>query len=134
MTSAIRFRIEEIMNEYSSQGLRVLALAYNDNPDMSLQYNDEDNFAQIESNMTFVGLTGMLDPPRVEVRSSIDKCRHAGVRVVVITGDNKATAEAICRDIGVFGQGEDLAGKSCGGMEFMALDDAEQNRLIKTCR
>eukprot|EP01083_Nonionella_stella_P075869 206453_1 len=132
LSAGIRFRIEEIMHEYSSQGLRVLGLAYSDNPDPNLRYNDQDNFAQIESNMTFVGLTGMLDPPREEVRLSIEKCRRAGIRVIVITGDNKATAEAICRDIGIFGKGEVLDGKSFDGSLFMRLSDSEQNHLIRT--
>lgn len=71
----------------------------------------------------------LQDPPREEVASAIDDCREAGIRVMVITGDNKSTAEAICREIGIFCNGDDIADRSFTGRDFMALP-VEQRRKV----
>ena len=121
--------------DYGNRGLRVIALAHIDdvasNPLIGSAKTTEE-YSQLETNMTFVGLIGMLDPPRPEVTESIRKCREAGIRVVVITGDNQNTAETICRQIGVFGDHEDLQGKSYTGREFDNLSDEQKLKAAKT--
>lgn len=138
MTKAIMAKILEITRSYGTgrDTLRCLALATIDNPpkpeDMDL--GDSTKFYQYEVNMTFVGVVGMLDPPRKEVFDSIVRCRQAGIRVIVITGDNKATAEAICRRIGVFGEDEDTTGMSYSGREFDDLPISEQRAACARSR
>jgi Ca2+ transporting ATPase len=130
MTASLRSQIQERIFEYStgSETLRCLALATVDAPTdpASLDLTDSSKFALYESNMTFVGCVGMLDPPRVEVYDSIQACHSAGIRVVVITGDNKNTAIAICRRIGIFGETENTDGLAYTGREFDALSEEAQ--------
>ncbi|XP_038615194.1 sarcoplasmic/endoplasmic reticulum calcium ATPase 3 isoform X2 [Tachyglossus aculeatus] len=82
----------------------------------------------VKSQLTLVGCVGMLDPPRQEVSASIELCRQAGIRVVMITGDNKATAVAVCRRIGILSQTEEAAGRAFTGREFDDLTPEEQRR------
>lgn len=81
--------------------------------------------------MTLTAVVTMLDPPRPEVAEAISRCRDAGIRVVVITGDNKQTAESICRQIGVFSVDENLSGKSYTGREFDEMSPQEQLRVAQ---
>ncbi|KAJ5625970.1 hypothetical protein N7510_002279 [Penicillium lagena] len=121
--------------EYGNRGLRVMAMASVDNvsgnPLLKNATSSED-YEKLEQNMTLIGLVGMLDPPRVEVAESIRKCHAAGIRVIVITGDNPNTAESICRQIGVFGADEDLTGKSFTGREFDSLSETEKMKAVQT--
>ena len=115
LTREMKAQIEALIFEYGTgrDTLRCLTLGVVDNPvhvnDMNLV--DATKFVQYEQNVTFLGVVGMLDPPRMEVFDSIKQCNEAGIRVVVITGDNKNTAIAICRRIGVFGEHEETEGK-----------------------
>jgi len=99
----------------------------------SSHYRSESSkdYARFEQNLTFVSLVGMLDPPRPEVREAIANCRAAGIRVICITGDNKGTAETICRQIGIFGLREDLTGKSYTGRELDALTHEEKVAAVQ---
>lgn len=87
-----------------------------------------------QNNLTFVGCVGMLDPPRKEVTSSIEMCRKAGIRVIMITGDNKGTAVAICRRISIFSETEDVSGKAYTGREFDELSPEAQRQACREAR
>ncbi|XP_015376119.1 PREDICTED: calcium-transporting ATPase sarcoplasmic/endoplasmic reticulum type isoform X2 [Diuraphis noxia] len=138
LTSALKNRILELTRKYGTgrDTLRCLALATADSPTKpeQMDLNDSNKFHTYEVNLTFVGVVGMLDPPRKEVFDSIQRCRAAGIRVIVITGDNKATAEAICRRIGVFTEDEDTTGKSYSGREFDDLSLSEQKSAVAKAR
>ncbi|KAG6436876.1 hypothetical protein SASPL_101780 [Salvia splendens] len=126
------------LHQMSSSALRVLGFAYKDDlPEFATYNGDEDhpahqlllnpaNYSSIESRLVFVGLAGLRDPPRKEVPEAIDDCRTSGIRVMVITGDNKETAEAICRDIGVFGRHENITSRSLTGKEFIELSSRDK--------
>uniref|UniRef100_A0A0N4Z1V1 Calcium-transporting ATPase n=1 Tax=Parastrongyloides trichosuri TaxID=131310 RepID=A0A0N4Z1V1_PARTI len=116
--------------------LRCLALGTVDTPIDPSRMNLEDStsFAQYEKDITFVGVVGMLDPPRTEVKSSIEECRQAGIRVIMITGDNKDTAEAIGRRIGLFEEDEDTTGKAFTGREFDDLSLEQQKEAVKRAK
>ncbi|KAG8371397.1 hypothetical protein BUALT_Bualt13G0083500 [Buddleja alternifolia] len=133
-----RAAILESLHEMSTSALRVLGFAYKDDlPEFATYNGSEDhpahelllnpaNYSSIESQLVFVGLVGLRDPPRKEVPQAIEDCRTAGIRVMVITGDNKNTAEAICREIGIFGQHENISSKSLTGKEFMELSSCDK--------
>ncbi|XP_050670365.1 calcium-transporting ATPase sarcoplasmic/endoplasmic reticulum type isoform X1 [Leptidea sinapis] len=138
LNSTLKSRILDLTRQYGTgrDTLRCLALATADNPMKpdEMDLGDSTKFYTYEVNLTFVGVVGMLDPPRKEVFDSIVRCRAAGIRVIVITGDNKATAEAICRRIGVFTEDEDTTGKSYSGREFDDLPVSEQRAACAKAR
>ncbi|KZT11543.1 calcium-transporting ATPase [Laetiporus sulphureus 93-53] len=133
ITPELHAAIHKQVIAYGSQGLRTLALAYADGRPLEASYYRTDNTAdyiQFERDMTFVALVGMLDPPRPEVPAAVANCKAAGIRVICITGDNKDTAETICRKVGIFGPDEDLTGKSYTGREFDELSDEEKLKAV----
>jgi len=138
LTAGVKDKILDVTRDYGCgrDTLRCLGLATIDTPlnPENMDLVDATKFHQYEMNMTFVGVCGMLDPPRKEVVGAIERCRDAGIRVIVITGDNKATAEAICRRIGVFKENEDTTGKSYAGREFDELSPSEQLNAVMRSR
>ncbi|HVI39297.1 MAG TPA: HAD-IC family P-type ATPase, partial [Anaerovoracaceae bacterium] len=100
-------RIQSICNDMGDNALRVLALAYKKVP------NGQDD---LETNYVFLGLVGMEDPARDGVKESVQKCHRAGIKVVMITGDNKNTAAAIGRQLGLLTDGMIVAGAELDNM------------------
>lgn len=134
LTASIRQRILQQTATYGQHGLRTLALAYAEESDKDISHYRVDSsadYSRFEQNLTFVSLVGMLDPPRPEVKASVANCKAAGIRVICITGDNKGTAETICREIGIFGPNEDLTGKSYTGRELDALSKEEKIAAVQ---
>ncbi|GAB4824336.1 Calcium-transporting ATPase 4, endoplasmic reticulum-type [Ancistrocladus abbreviatus] len=139
LDGSTKSKISDSLEEMSKNALRCLGFAYkvdlpkefatydgdHDHPAHELLVNPS-NYSSIESNLIFAGLAGIRDPPRPEVRQAIKDCRAAGIRVIVITGDNKITAEAICQDIGVFEPNEDFSSRSLTGKEFVECLDQKQ--------
>ncbi|XP_064165680.1 sarcoplasmic/endoplasmic reticulum calcium ATPase 2b [Anguilla rostrata] len=138
LTAGIKEKILSAIREYGTgrDTLRCLALATRDSPPHRDQMllHDSTRFIQYETDLTFVGCVGMLDPPRAEVAASMRLCRLAGIHVIMITGDNKGTAVAICRRIGIFGPDEDISGRAYTGREFDDLPPAAQRQAVLTAR
>ncbi len=123
MSQAASDKIEALNAQMADQALRVLAVAYKE---LSAIPADEDA-AAVESGLTFVGLTGMIDPPRLEVKDSVALCRRAGITPVMITGDHKATASAIARELGILGEGQ----QAITGVELSAMSQQELEEHVE---
>ena len=114
----------------AEQGLRVLAVARRDWP--ALPPDTEAH--EIESGLTFVGLIGMMDPPRHEAKSAVHLCKTAGIEVVMITGDHAATALAIARQLGIVAQDEDMKNAVMSGTQLSALSEQDFRQQVAHIR
>jgi P-type Ca2+ transporter type 2C len=102
LTPELRQRILEENNRLASQGLRVLGFAQKALNELPSERSED----QSEQGLTWLGLVGMLDAPRPEVRTAVARCREAGIRPVMITGDHQLTAQAIAQDLGIANVGD----------------------------
>lgn len=121
LTGAWRQQIISQNQDWSSHGLRVLAMAYREIPET------QELSPETEQNYIFLGMSAMMDPPRMESRTAVLSARRAGIRPVMITGDHKITASAIARRIGLFQEG-DLA---VTGVELDAMEEEELQQSLK---
>ena len=120
MTETDQRQILSLCNQMSEQALRVLGFAMR-----TLEHIPGEEDDSVECDLTFVGITGMIDPPRKEVARSVATCQQAGIRTVMITGDHKVTALAIARELGIYRPGNTvLSGDELDAMSEEDLDAA----------
>ena len=106
----------------ASRALRVIAVAYQDINKMPSDIQEE-----LEKDLNFVGLIGMIDPPREGVKEAVYTCKRAGIKTVMITGDHIATATAIAKELNILGSKDD----SITGAELNKMTDEELRQRYK---
>jgi len=125
LTEEDRTLVRETFERYAAQGLRVLGFAQR-----QMGGGDDEERDRAESELTFLGLAALADPPRAEVADAVARCRHAGIRIIVVTGDHGLTAAAVAREVGI------VAGEPrvVTGTEINALPSAELDALLRDTR
>ena len=121
ITETDRKQIGNLIHKMSKDALRVLGFATKTIAEIPKKGAD------LENNLTFIGISGMIDPPRSEVADSVKTCRQAGIRTIMITGDHKITALAIAKKLNIYQKG-DLA---ISGTELAKMSDEELGKAIK---
>lgn len=123
LTDEVRHAILEANDAFASQALRVIGVAHRVLQEMPSAWNASD----LEQGLTYLGLAGMKDPPRLEARAAIETCAQAGIRTVMITGDHKETAQAVARELGLMREGA----LARSGVELDRLSDAELQAQVE---
>ncbi|MFW6117317.1 MAG: cation-translocating P-type ATPase, partial [Thermoproteota archaeon] len=118
--------ILQINKNLASQALRVLGMAYRDLSNKVSDFTSKN----VEKNLIFVGLEGLMDPPREEAKQAVKRCKKAGIKNIMITGDHKLTAVAIAKELGIMKSG-DLA---LTGTELEDLSDEEYEEIVEDVR
>ncbi|EOC99596.1 calcium-transporting P-type ATPase, PMR1-type [Caldisalinibacter kiritimatiensis] len=121
ITEEIKKDIKKANENMAADALRVLGLAFKDISNIPEKVTSD----TIENDLVFVGMVGMIDPPREEVKAAVDKCKRAGIKPVMITGDYKVTAMAIAKELGILQkESEAVEGRA---IENMSDDELYEN-------
>jgi magnesium-transporting ATPase (P-type) len=123
LTDARRSEVLTVVDRLADQALRTLAVAYRSLPDRERPPEDE----SMESELVYLGVVGIIDPPRPEAKAAIEEAKQAGVRIIMITGDHPRTAARIARELGIVG----FDARVVAGAELEDFDDAG---LLQTVR
>ena len=113
--------IKKVNDKMASSALRVLAMAYKE---LDHEPTNEE-MKNMEKDLIYVGMVGMIDPPRLEVKDAVQKCKKAGIKTVMITGDHKATAIAIAKTLGILKKDDEAITGS--ELEAMSQEELEKN-------
>ena len=117
-------KAKELTEAMSGDALRVLAVAYKEIDVLP----DVPTSEELENGLTFLGLVGMIDPPRPEAKAAVEVCRRAGIKPVMITGDHVVTASAIARELGILLDGD----RAITGAQLDAMTDRELDEQVET--
>ena len=118
--------IDEFNDEMAKDALRVLAMAYKE-----LDHKPtKEEMKNIEKDLTYIGMVGMIDPPREEAKIAVEKCKTAGIKTVMITGDHKTTAVAIAKQLGILEEGEE----AITGSELEHMSQEELIQRVENIR
>ncbi len=115
---------KRLTEEMSENALRVLAVGYKEIDAVPEKLSAK----ELESSLTFMGLVGMIDPPRPEAKEAVATCRKAGIKPIMITGDHVVTASAIARELGILKEGD----KAITGAELDAMTDTEFDNVLES--
>ncbi len=125
MTDSLRDEISSANAKLASNGYRTLAFAYRE-----LDSAEPNEGEELERDMVYVGIMGLVDPPRAEVAAAIDECHRAGIHVAMVTGDHALTAEAVGREIGLAEGQRVITGRELGDMSDDELYDLVEDTRI----
>lgn len=121
LTSEYKEKILRANDEFASNALRVLAMAYKNIESIP----NKEEMDLLESDLVYIGMVGMIDPARPEVKGAVLTCADAGIRPIMITGDHKTTAVAIAKEIGILREGDEAI--TGAELEQMSQEDLEKN-------
>lgn len=113
-------KVEEAINELASQALRTIAIGFREVSASTVILDEK----EAEKDLTLIGLQGMIDPPRPEVRKAVKECKEAGIKTVMITGDHIITARAIAKQLGILAKGNKVLDGNT--LEKMTVEDLEK--------
>ena len=122
ITNEDRVKINEANLSFAKKALRVLGYAF--------RVHTKDDYVKSEEDLIFIGLTGMIDPPRKEAKEAISACKKAGIKTVMITGDYRETAFQIAKELGIASSHEE----TISGQELSEIKDEDYKELVKTIK